>query len=293
MGFFIETLVSGLLAGVMYSLVAIGFVLIFKASGVFNFAQGSMVLFAALLFVTLKEAGIPFWICFAITLAVLFIGAVLIERFILRPLRNSSMVTLFMATLGLSFIIEGLAQGFLGTDVHLLELGIGDAPIVIGDVFISEFDVFSAAIAGVLVVALSLFFSKTRTGILLRAVADDTLAAQAIGIRLPNIIRTIWMVAGFVALVTGLLWGARQGVQFALSLSALKALPVLIIGGFTSIRGAIIGGLLIGAAEVLADVYVGPILGGGISAWFAYLIATLFLLYRPTGMFGDPTIERV
>lgn len=293
MSFFLETLIAGLLAGVMYSLVAIGFVLIYKASGVFNFAQGAMVLFAALLFVTLVEASVPFWISFAITLVVMCIGAVLIERLILRPLMNSSMITLFMATLGLSFIIEGLAQGFMGTSVHNLDIGVDDVPFILGDIFISQFDIFSAVVAGGLVIALSLFFSKTRIGILLRAVADDTLAAQAIGIRLPNISRTIWAVAGFVALVTGLLWGARQGVQFALSLSALKALPVLIIGGFTSIRGVIIGGLLIGAGEVLADVYIGPILGGGVSAWFAYLIAVLFLLVRPTGMFGDPTIERV
>lgn len=293
MSFFIETLIAGFLAGTMYSLVAIGFVLIYKASGVFNFAQGSMVLFAALFFVTLLEAGLPFWVCFVLTAAIMSIGAVLVERLVLRPLVNASIITLFMATLGLSFIIEGLAQGFMGTSVHNLDIGIDDIPFIIGDIFISQFDIFSAVVAGTLVVGLSLFFSKTRVGILLRAVADDPLASQAIGIRLPNIARIIWVVAGFVALVTGLLWGARQGVQFALSLSALKALPVLIIGGFTSIRGAIIGGLLIGAGEVLADVYIGPILGGGISAWFAYLIAVIFLMIRPTGMYGDPTIERV
>ena len=293
MSFFIETLIAGFLAGTMYSLVALGFVLIYKASGVFNFAQGSMVLFAALFFVTILEFGLPFWACFIVTAAIMSLGAVLVERLVLRPLVNSSIITLFMATLGLSFIIEGLAQGFMGTSVHNLDIGVNDVPYIMGDIFISQFDIFSALVAGILVVGLSLFFSKTRVGILLRAVADDPLASQAIGIRLPNIARIIWVVAGFVALVTGLLWGARQGVQFALSLSALKALPVLIIGGFTSIRGAIIGGLLIGAGEVLADVYIGPILGGGISAWFAYLIAVLFLMIRPTGMFGDPTIERV
>lgn len=293
MSFFVETLIAGLLAGVMYSLVAIGFVLIYKASGVFNFAQGSMVLFAALFFVTILEHGIPFWACFVITLCIMSFGAILVERLVLRPLVNSSIITLFMATLGLSFVIEGLAQGFMGTSVHNLDIGIDDVPYILGDIFISQFDIFSAIVAGTLVIGLSIFFSKTRVGILLRAVADDTLAAQSIGIRLPNIARTIWIVAGFVALVTGLLWGARQGVQFALSLSALKALPVLIIGGFTSIRGAILGGLLIGAGEVLADVYIGPILGGGISAWFAYLVAVLFLMIRPTGMFGDPTIDRV
>ena len=293
MSFFVETLIAGLLAGVMYSLVAIGFVLIYKASGVFNFAQGSMVLFAALFFVTILEHGIPFWACFVITLCIMSFGAILVERLVLRPLVNSSIITLFMATLGLSFVIEGLAQGFMGTSVHNLDIGIDDVPYILGDIFISQFDIFSAIVAGTLVIGLSIFFSKTRVGILLRAVADDTLAAQSIGIRLPNIARIIWIVAGFVALVTGLLWGARQGVQFALSLSALKALPVLIIGGFTSIRGAILGGLLIGAGEVLADVYIGPILGGGISAWFAYLVAVLFLMIRPTGMFGDPTIDRV
>ena len=252
-----------------------------------------MVLFAALFFVTILEFGLPFWACFILTAIIMSIGAMLVERLVLRPLVNASIITLFMATLGLSFIIEGLAQGFMGTSVHNLDIGIDDIPFIIGDIFISQFDIFSAVVAGILVVGLSLFFSKTRVGILLRAVADDSLASQAIGIRLPNIARIIWVVAGFVALVTGLLWGARQGVQFALSLSALKALPVLIIGGFTSIRGAIVGGLLIGAGEVLADVYIGPILGGGISAWFAYLIAVIFLMVRPTGMYGDPTIERV
>lgn len=293
MSFFLETLVGGLLAGVMYSLVAIGFVLIYKASGIFNFAQGSMVLFAALAFVTLREAGWGFVPALVVTLVVMVAGAIAIERFVLRALIGQSDLTLFMATLGLSFVIEGLAQLFMGASVHELNLGIDDIPIEVGPILVSQFDLLAAATAGALVVSLSLFFNFTRIGISLRAIADDPLAAQSIGIRLPTLWRIVWGVAGLVALVAGLLWGARQGVQFSLTLVVLKALPVLIIGGFTSIGGAIVGGLLIGASESLAEIYLGDLLGGSVSTWFAYVVALAFLLIRPAGLFGDRAIERV
>lgn len=293
MNFFLETLVSGLLAGVMYSLVAIGFVLIYKASGVFNFAQGSILLFAALTFVSLTERGAPSWLALAITILTLILCAALIERLVLRPLVNRDALTLFMATLGLSFVIDGLAQLLMGSDVHMLDLGIDDLPISVAGVQVSQFDLFASGIAIVLVLVLSIVFNKTRMGISLRAVADDTLAAQSIGIRLPHIWRVVWSVAGIVALVAGLLWGARQGVQFSLSLVVLKALPVLIIGGFSSIAGAIVGGLLVGATENLADIYLGPLVNGSVSTWFAYILAVGFLLIKPAGLFGDPTIERV
>lgn len=293
MSFFLETLVGGLLAGVMYSLVAIGFVLIYKASGIFNFAQGSMVLFAALTFVTLREAGWGFLPTLLVTLIIMVAGAIAIERFVLRALINQSDLTLFMATLGLSFVIEGLAQLLMGASVHELNLGIDDLPVEIGPILVSQFDLLAALTAGTLVLSLSLFFNLTRIGISLRAIADDPLAAQSIGIRLPVLWRIVWGVAGLVALVAGLLWGARQGVQFSLTLVVLKALPVLIIGGFTSIGGAIVGGLLIGATESLAEIYLGDLLGGSVSTWFAYVVALAFLLIRPAGLFGERAIERV
>ncbi len=293
MDFFLEVLAGGLLAGLMYSLVAIGFVLIYKASGVFNFAQGAMVLFAALTFVSLLERGVPFWVSFTITLLAMVALAWGIERVVLRPLVNKPPITLFMATLGLSYIIEGLAQFLWGAQVHGLELGISDEPLEVGGLLLSQFDLFAAATAGVLVLLLSLLFNKTRMGISLRAVADDQLAALSVGIKLQRIWMIVWAVAGFVGLVAGLLWGARLGVQFSLSLVVLKALPVLIIGGFTSIDGAIIGGLIIGASEKLAEVYLGPLIGGGIENWFPYVLALLFLLVRPAGIFGERAIERV
>ncbi len=293
MSFFFEVLTGGLLAGVMYSLVAIGFVLIYKASGVFNFAQGSMVLFSALTFVSLLERGVPFWIAFAITLLTMFALAWAIERFVLRKLVNRSPITLFMATLGLSYIIEGLAQAVWGAQVHALDIGVSDEPYEVFGMLLSQFDLFAAAIAGVLVAVLSFLFSKTRTGISLRAVADDQLAALAVGIKLNRLWFIVWGVAGFVGLVAGLLWGARVGVQFSLSLIVLKALPVLIIGGFTSIGGAIVGGLIIGSSEKLAEVFLGPYIGGGIENWFPYVLAMLFLLVRPAGIFGERAIERV
>jgi branched-chain amino acid transport system permease protein len=293
MSFFIETLVGGLLAGVMYSLVAIGFVLIFKASGVFNFAQGSMVLCAALTFVTLREKNIDFWLAALITLAIMIALAIAIERIVLRPLINQPQITLFMATLGLSFVIEGISQIIMGASVHELDLGIVDTPIQLGDIQVSQFDLVAAGAAGVLVVVLSIFFNRTRVGVALRAIADDPQAALSIGIRLQTLWRVVWGVAGFVSLVAGLLWGSRQGVQFALTLVVLKSLPVLIIGGFTSITGAIVGGLIVGAGDSLAEIYLGALLGGSVSTWFAYALAVVFLLVRPAGLFGERPIERI
>lgn len=293
MAFFLEVLLGGLLAGTMYSLVAIGFVLIYKASGVFNFAQGATVLFAALTFVSLLERGLPFWLSLLVTLAAMVALALAIERVVLRPLVNRSQITLFMATLGLAYVIEGGAQFIWGTKVHGLDLGISDAPMELAGLLLSPFDLFAAGVAAVLVVVLSLLFGKTRLGLSLRAVADDPLAAQAVGIRLSVIWAVVWAVAGFVALVAGLLWGARLGVQFSLSLVVLKALPVLIIGGFSSISGAIVGGLIVGASEKLAEIYLGPVLGSGLENWFPYVLALLFLLVRPAGLFGERSIDRV
>ena len=293
MTFFTEVLVGGLLAGVMYSLVALGFVLIYKASGAFNFAQGSMVLFGALTFVSLVERGLPFWLALALTLVATVAIALAIERLVLRRLVNRPVITLFMATLGLSFMIEGLAQTLWGAQVHGLELGVSDQPLELRGVLLSRFDLFAAGTAAVLLVVLGLLFHRTRLGISLRAVADDPLAALAVGLDLSRLWAVVWAVAGVVALVAGLLWGARVGVQFSLSLIVLKALPVLIIGGFSSIPGSIVGGLLIGASEKLAEVYLGPPLGGGIENWFPYLLALLFLLVRPAGLFGELRVERV
>jgi branched-chain amino acid transport system permease protein len=293
MQFFIEVLVGGLLAGVMYSLVALGFVLIYKASGVFNFAQGALVLFAALTFVSIEKMGVPFWIALAITLGIMVLMGVAIERIVLRRLVNQPPISLFMATIGLSFFIEGLAQTVWGTEVHGLELGITDEPFDVMGVFISKFDLFAATLSGVLVAGLALFFQKTKLGRALRAVADDHQAALSVGIPLKHIWAIVWAVAGFVALVAGMLWGSRLGVQFALTLVVLKALPVLILGGFTSVPGAIVGGLIVGAGEKLAEVYLGPFIGGGIENWFPYMLALVFLLVRPEGLFGERHIERV
>jgi branched-chain amino acid transport system permease protein len=293
MSFFLEVLVGGLLAGVMYTMVAIGFVLIYKASGVFNFAQGAMVLFAALTFVSLVERGISFPIALAITLGVMLGLGVCIERVVLRPLVNAPPLALFLATLGLAYVLEGLAQTVWGTQVHGLELGISDAPIEAAGVSVSRFDLFAAGVAASLVTALAVLFRATRAGVSLRAVADDPLAAIAVGIDLRRLWALVWGVAGVVAVVAGLLWGARVGVQFSLSLVVLKALPVLIIGGFSSIGGAIAGGLIVGASEKLAEVYVGPLVNGGIETWFAYVLALAFLLVRPAGLFGERSLERV
>jgi branched-chain amino acid transport system permease protein len=290
--FFLEVLVGGLLSGVMYSLVAIGFVLIYKTSGVLNFAQGAMLLFAALTFVSLVERGVPFPLALLATFAVMAVLGVAIERVVLRPLVNKPPITLFMATLGLSYVIEGAAQLIWGTQVHGLDLGVDDTPFEVAGILISKFDLFAAAVAAAMVVFLTAFFRYTRIGLAFRAVADDQFAALAVGLRLPRIWATVWTAAGAVALVAGLLWGARLGVQFSLSLVVLKALPVLVLGGFDSILGAIVGGLLIGASEKLAEVYIGPFFGGGIESWFAYVVALAFLLIRPAGLFGQKLVER-
>jgi len=289
--FFAEVLVGGLLAGVMYSLVAIGFVLIYKTSRVLNFAQGSMVLLAALTFVSLLERGVPFWASLLLALAAMVLLGLAIERTVLRPLVNKPPITLFMATLGLSYVIEGVAQLVWGTQVHGLDLGIDDKPFEVGGILISKFDLVAAGIAAAMVALLTGFFRYTRIGLAFRAAADDQFAAFAVGLRLTRIWATAWVAAGVVALVAGLLWGARLGVQFSLSFVVLKALPVLVLGGFDSILGAIVGGLLIGAGEKLSEVYIGPFFGGGIESWFAYVIALVFLLVRPAGLFGQQLVE--
>ena len=295
--FFLEVLIGGLLSGVMYSLVALGFVLIYKASGVFNFAQGAMVFFAALTFVGFMELGLPFWAALPVTIGVMVLLGMATERFVLRPLVNQHEITLLMATIGLTFVIEGVAQLVWGVQVRRLDLGIKDVPLPwLADnagIFISQLDVFAAVVAGILVATLALLFAKTDVGRALRAVADDHAAALSIGIPLKRIWALVWAIAGIVALVAGMLWGARSGVQFALVFVALKALPVLIIGGFTSVPGVIVAGLIVGASEKLAEVYIGPMVGGGIESWFPYVLAILFLLVRPEGLFGEKIIRRV
>ena len=293
MAFFLEVLVGGLLAGVMYSLVALGFVLIYKASGVFNFAQGAMVLAAASTYAGLVDLGWSGWAAFPAALAVMVLFALATERFVLRPLVNQPQVSLFMATIGLTFVLEGASQAVWGSVVRGLDLGIPDTPLQIKGILISTFDLVASATAGGLVLVLALFFQKTRVGRALRAVADDHQAALSVGIPLERIWALVWAAAGAVALVAGLLWGSRLGVQFALTQIAFKALPVIILGGFTSIAGAIVGGLMVGASEKVAEVYLGPVLGGGIENWFPYVLALLFLLVRPDGLFGEKRIERV
>ena len=298
MAFFFEVLIGGLLSGVMYSLVALGFVLIYKASGVFNFAQGAMVFFAAATFVGLmQDYSLNFWVALVVALGVMILLGLFTERAVLRPLVNQPQIALFMATIGLTFFIEGLSQMVWGANVRGLELGLQDEPIKwVADTTgmnVSKFDLTAAGVAAVLVTALALFFSRTRIGRALRAVADDHQAALAVGIPLQHIWAIVWAVAGAVALVAGLMWGARNGVQYALTFVALKALPVLILGGFDSIPGAIVGGLIIGASEKLAEVYLGPHVGGGIEGWFPYVLALAFLLVRPEGLFGEKIIRRI
>lgn len=291
--FFVEVAVGGLLSGIMYTLVALGYVLIFKASGVFNMAQGAMVLFAALTFVGLTELGVPMWAALLLSVAVMMLVALGIERAVLRPLLGQPSIILLMATIGLSIFLEGLAQAVWGTDVRGLDLGIPDEAMDVGGVLLSTFDLATAAIAALLVLGLSLFFSYTRIGRALRAVADDTQAAQVAGVPLGLIWSVVWGVAGVIALVAGLVWGSRLGIQFSLTLIAFKALPVLIIGGFGSIPGAIVGGVLIGVSEKLAEVYIGPMLGGGIENWFPYALAITILLAFPAGLFGGRRVARV
>jgi branched-chain amino acid transport system permease protein len=309
MAFFLETLLGGLMAGMLYSLVALGFVLIFKASGVFNFAQGAMVLFAALAMARFSE-WIPLWldvnnlllsnlIAFVMAGAVMFAVAWVIERFVLRHLVNQEGATLLMATLGITYFMEGLGQALFGSDVYKIDIGMPKEPIFVlesffeGGVLVNKEDVIAAVIAATLVAALSIFFQKTSTGRALRAVADDHQAAQSIGIPLNRIWVIVWCVAGIVALVSGMIWGSKLGVQFSLTTVALRALPVVILGGLTSVPGAIIGGLIIGMGEKLSEVYLGPYVGGGIEIWFAYVLALVFLLFRPQGLFGEKIIDRV
>jgi branched-chain amino acid transport system permease protein len=291
--FFAEVLLGGVFAGLMYSLVALGFVLIFKASGVFNFAQGVMVLFAALTLVGLIERGVPVALAFLITVGVMIALALVIERIVLRPLVNQAQIILFMATIGLNFFLEGFGEMLWGSNVKKLDVGIPDTSFKVLGVLINRLELTAAVTAAVLVSILATFFQRTRIGRALRAVADDHEAALSIGIPLKTIWVVVWSVAGLVAIVAGIMWGAKSGVQFSLSLVALKALPVLILGGFTSVPGAIAGGLIIGMGEKLGEVYWGPLVGGAIENWFAYVLALVFLLFRPQGLFGEKIIERV
>jgi branched-chain amino acid transport system permease protein len=309
MAFFLEALFGGLMAGMLYALVALGFVLIFKASGVFNFAQGAMVLFAALAMARFSE-WVPGWlgiedkflgnlVAFVLSAAVMFALAWLIERLVLRHLVNQEGVTLLMATLGITYFLDGLGQTIFGSAIYQIDVGMPKEPVFLfesvfqGGILISLEDVYAACIAALLVVVLSLFFQKTSTGRALRAVADDHQAAQSIGIPLNRIWVIVWFVAGLTALVAGIIWGSKLGVQFSLTTVALRALPVIILGGLTSVPGAIIGGLIIGVGEKLSEVYLGPYVGGGIEIWFAYMLALVFLLFRPQGLFGEKIIDRV
>lgn len=309
MMFFLEATIAGLLAGVMYSLVALGFVLIFKASGIFNFAQGVMALFAGLTLVGLLQGTVPFvhtnnpawalppWLAIIITILVMILLAVLIERLVLRHLVNQEHIILFMATLGLAYVLEGAGDLIWGSDVKVLDLGLpqgaNDWLLDKYDLYVEKIEMVAAVTAVLLVTVLAIFFQKTRIGRALRAVADDHQAALSVGISLRTIWVIVWSVAGIVALVAGVMWGAKSGIQFSLSLIALKALPVLMLGGFTSIPGAIVGGLIIGVGEKWAEIYAGPYIGGAIENWFAYMLALIFLLFRPQGLFGEKIIERV
>jgi len=309
MGFFLETVIGGLMAGMLYSLIALGFVLIFKASGVFNFAQGAMVLFAALAMARFSEwfpALMGFdskvlanVLAFAAAMVLMVITAWLIERLVLSKLVNQEGITLLMATLGITYFLDGFGQTLFGSEIYKIDIGLPKDPMFLlestfqGGVLVSKEDLYAAAIAAALVIALSIFFQYTSTGRALRAVADDHQAAQSIGIPLNRIWVIVWSVAGFVALVAGMIWGSKLGVQFSLSLVALKALPVVILGGLTSVPGAIIGGLIIGVGEKVSEVYLGPVLGGGIEIWFGYVLVLFVLLVRPQGLFGEKIIDRV
>ncbi len=309
MAFFLETLLGGLMAGMLYSLVALGFVLIFKASGVFNFAQGAMVLFGALSMARFSE-WIPQWtgvsslwmanvLAFAIAALVMFVVAWAVEYLVLRHLVNQEGATLLMATLGIAYFLEGLGQTLFGSSIYKIDIGMPKDPVFIleglfeGGVLVNKEDFYAALIAASLVALLTAFFQKTATGRALRAVADDHQAAQSIGIPLNRIWVIVWCVAGIVALVAGMIWGSKLGVQFSLATVALRALPVVILGGLTSVPGAIIGGLIIGVGEKLSEVYLGSYVGGGIEIWFAYVLALGFLLIRPQGLFGEKIIDRV
>ena len=310
MGFFLETLLGGLMAGMLYSLVALGFVLIYKASGVFNFAQGAMVLFAALAMARFAE-WVPLWtgisdnrlvttsIAFILAGVVMFLVAWTVERLVLRHLVNQEGTTLLMATLGIAYLLDGVGQTIFGSDIYKIDIGMPKEPIMAfestfpGGIMINKEDLIAAVIAAGLVILLTLFFQKTSTGRALRAVADDHQAAQSIGIPLDRIWVVVWCVAGVVALVAGMIWGSKLGVQFTLSTVAMRALPVVILGGLTSVPGAILGGLIIGVGEKLSEVFLGPYVGGGIEIWFAYVLALIVLLFRPQGLFGEKIIDRV
>lgn len=321
--FFLETVISGLLAGVMYSLVALGFVLIFKASGVFNFSQGVMALFAGLTLVGLMSGtmpfthidhpayGLPVWLAVIVTILVMILIAILVERFILRHLVNQEHIILFMAMVGLSYVFEGVGDILWGSDVKVLDIGLPqgawDWLLDTHGLYIEKIELVAAVFGAVLVTVLAIFFQKTRIGRALRAVADDHQAALSVGISLRTIWIIVWSVAGVVALVAGVVWGSKSGIQFSLSLIALKALPVLILGGFESIPGAIVGGLIIGVGEKLAEVFGGELIAAAMAPiveidpgifsatenWFAYVLALVFLLFRPQGLFGEKIIERV
>ena len=296
----VQTLWEGLVAGVLYALIALGFVLIFKASGVFNFAQGIMVVFSALTLVGLHEKGVPAYLALAITIGIMFLLAVAVERLVLRPLVNQPDIILFMATFGLTYFLIGLGELVFGGSPKVmiaeqlyLPKGSYNVKILGGSVSFQKIDIAAAIIASIMVAVLAVFFQKTRIGRALRAVADSHKAALSVGISLDQIWIIVWFTAGIVALVTGIMWGARSDVSFALEIVALKALPVLILGGFTSVPGAIVGGLIIGIGEKLGEFYWGPLLGGGIESWLAYVIALAFLLFRPQGLFGEKIIERI
>jgi branched-chain amino acid transport system permease protein len=296
----VQTLWEGLVAGVLYSLIALGFVLIFKASGVFNFAQGIMVVFAALTLVGLYELGIPAFVALGLTIVVMYGLAFLVERLMLRPLVNQPDIILFMATFGLTYFLIGFGELVFGgnpkkmiTSQLYLPSGAYDIKMLGGFVSLQKIDIAAAVIVSLMVIVLAVFFQKTRIGRALRAVADSHKAALSVGISLEQIWVVVWFAAGIVALVTGIMWGARSEVSFSLQIIALKALPVLILGGFTSIPGAIVGGLIIGIGEKIGEFYWGPLLGSGIESWLAYVIALIFLLFRPQGLFGEKIIERI
>ncbi len=325
----IEVILNGLMAGVMYSLVALGFVLIFKASGIFNYAQGVMALFAAMTLVGIQQGQVPFahlinaafgtkihhfgWtvpalMAILLTLVVMILFAILVERIVLKHLVNQEPIILFMATIGLAYFMEGMGDLMWGSELKTLDIGLPsggslwleEATVGWGaegsgfyGLFIDKLDIVATGVALALVISLTLFSQYTKTGRALRAVADDHQAALSVGISLRKIWVIVWAIAGFVAMVAGIMWGAKSGVQFSLSLIALKALPVLILGGFTSIPGAIIGGLIIGVGEKLFEFSIGPMIGGATENWFAYVLALVFLIFRPQGLFGDKIIERV
>lgn len=292
--FFVEVLISGLLTGSLYSLVALGFVLIFKASGVFNFAQGAMMLFAALSLVGFQELlGVHWTVAFLLACVVMVALAWCVEKFVLGKLVNQEGIILFMATIGVTFFLDGFGQTVWGSDIKIMDVGLPTGSFDMNGIFVDKLELVAGMTAGALVIILAVFFNKTKIGRALRAVADDHQAALSVGISLRTIWIIVWSVAGFVGLVAGIMWGSKLGVQFSLTLLALKALPVLMLGGFTSIPGAIIGGLIIGSGEKLAEIYIGPFVGGAIENWFAYMLALVFLLFRPQGLFGEKIIERV